>query len=140
MSDLPEYKYTEGDMDTLRAVLRGCQGACQDLRNTLKKWWQWERNRNYGDEMPYELQDVIKQALGSPAQKEWERHEWVNKKRFDELQWSHDELQATADRRLEMLRMARSWIEELTDQLEGVDMPIELDNFRTSLEKELSDG
>ena len=52
--------------------------------------------------------------------------------------WS--KMQAESDRQLQLLEQASARIDELMQQLEGVDMPIGLSDFLDEVEKELGDG
>ena len=86
-------KYTEGDMNTMRALYDGCQKGCCHLRKLLKEaHGNYMHYRGYS---PVDLDDDelihrVEQAIDAPASKD--PHEWVNKKRFDAGIMAHNDL------------------------------------------------
>ena len=61
------------------------------------------------------------------------QNQWVMRDTFEDLL-------GTSTNRLNLLTQASAWIDELMEQLEGVDMPIGLSNFLDELAEELGDG
>ena len=60
-------------------------------------------------------------------------------RKWSVLEERADLAEVLAASRLEFLKQAKAWIDELMEQLEGVDMPIGLSNFLDELAEELGD-
>lgn len=60
------------------------------------------------------------------------QNQWVMRDTFEDLQ-------GTSTNRLNLLMQASAWINELVEQLEGVDIPLGLNDFLEELTEALGD-
>ena len=93
MPEANRKKYTENDMNTIRALYDGCQKGCQDLRQLLDELEGVAlHHRGYS---PVDLDDDelfrrVKKAINAPASDN--PHGWVGKHRFDAGIMAHNDL------------------------------------------------
>ena len=77
------------------------------------------------------------------AKQEYEKemHQLYSGYKYQSRIWQEraERMKALAASRLELLRQANEWIDELMEQLEGVDMPTGLSDFLDELAEELGD-